>query len=264
MPEQEASHEKDNYLKLLMTYLPLFSLMAYLFGAVRLQYFYSLFNFNALSYFEFGEILMQAFSDALTLIIFLFVLVGIIGVSLFFKRTPQANPNRPPLKLLKPFKVRLGEHIITFTIIIAVFSLLIIRHVFGLFYSGENYEVYYSNLQDLIIELSGIVMLVSTQLLKKAGIDLVKNRLVMSFILGIISLMVYAVIFSTNAIIKIRFYHTTTGTSITTDKSIITSTKVYYYIGRSKDYIFFYDEKKKAVDVFPSSEVKKATIKELF
>ena len=52
-----------------------------------------------------------------------------------------------------------------------------------------------------------------------------------------------------------------TGTEITLSNVKITSTKQYYYILNTRNYVFFYDEKNKSCDIFPMAEVKKITLK---
>ncbi len=60
--------------------------------------------------------------------------------------------------------------------------------------------------------------------------------------------------------LSVKYQQENINESITIDKVIHISTKDYYYIGQTKAYVFFHNEKNNTNDIFQKSQVSKMTL----
>lgn len=72
-----------------------------------------------------------------------------------------------------------------------------------------------------------------------------------------ISLALYSIMSAFNEAYKVKHYKHYQGTEVELEDEIITSDDEYYYVGHSKNYIFFFDPEVKAAEVWPIATVKR-------
>lgn len=187
-------------------------------------YYYFGYGFKAATYLDISEILLLSFVDVGQILddTLIIVIVLIVLITVIHKLAPKVPMNIDEWMLSVVFGMLLTEFLPeNFTWRNAVGVVTALTGFFISKYYKVNFPQY-----------SGVLSLVVLGLFE-SGYGNVK---------------------------KIKKYHYSFGTTLMTEKDTIKSDLSFYYAGKTRNYVFWYNEKDSAITVIPISDVKKLII----
>lgn len=228
-------------------------------STLKLVSFYNSFGISIISYLEFSELLISFFE---VIVVCIFILLVLMIHDFLFSR--ESKHEKQKLKINALLNEKKVLKILWLYIKILRYPLLLSSIVYLLFLFCNK-----SNLQYLSATLKFIFsfyILTITLLILKFEIDrkLLNHkfrRFSKQFILltlVFLGFTITIVLYSEHQTNLIRKAKSNFGVEITfdTDNKFV-SDSFSYYIGKTRNFIFIYDEKNKTADVYPMSRIKK-------
>lgn len=231
-------------------------------GVLKLILFYRSFNINILYFLELNEVLILFFND---LIGYSLILVIGIAFNLILKESRDQRREKEKKKIIdeKKFLKRFWLYMkFRFDLLIIIFFILVTGCVFVLFRGGDLFH-----LNELCI------IFVSWFLILFLFIEVERNMSVfyktqitfsiqMTFML-IMFLLTFVISSSFNDVYNIKNRSKYFGTQFKVGNTLITSDHLNYFIGKTKNYLFFYKECSCETIVYPMGRVKEITFKKI-
>ena len=220
-------------------------------GLLRLYLFFKSFNISILPYIELQELTTLALDNILYFSIF--IILNLIIFSFFYKNN-GSNKNR--IKRLKQFGFFRFDKILLFIIIVPI--LFLIQYKIDKIYLYEF--VLWIILLFIGIYLNPFVYFESQQLLEKKNIKI--NKLTIVFVISALNLCFFAGISGISEANKIKLTNYYYGSKFELDNGeTILSNSENYYIGKSKEYFFFYQPNEEITQIIPVSRIKNIELK---
>lgn len=239
--------DRDFDFKKIMELFPIFSAWALIYTSLGLYSYYQSFNVDIFGYIDIGELVLLSFSKfaitIIALILFFFICILHPFQDFFRESDPLDAGHKSNFKIISyPFYISL--------LLIILFSLI-----------GYNKRL--SNLFELIKEFCiGFVVILSPIYLSLIYIFIRKKK---KQILTVIIIFLFNYSCAISFIVGQIEYNSKRkdplGNSILFNNKIIKSTNHYYYIGQTKNYLFFYNDALKLTDIYPIKFVSKMTLK---
>jgi len=242
-------------------YLPYSGTILIVFGTIKQTIFFSLFNVNVTSFLELSETVTLFFNDLL-LFATCFVIFNIVfflstSKSVEIKGSESLYDSLREISFLKRIKhyYDSGPQILLFTILCTI-GIVIILVI--------NYTKLWIMVSLLLIGWGAFLIKVMVlegrrQYFIKYGKEakILYSEIIIAFILLLI--FTIGTCYSEYNLIKTQKRYL--GTQILLSDKTIISDSSYYYIGKTKNYVFFFNEKAGNCDIFPMSEIKVLSIK---
>jgi hypothetical protein len=243
--------------------LPYYGAFLVFLGVIRLHFFYGEFGVTIENFLDFSEII-TSFFDILILIIIQFILSWF--QSYFLRNNDDAEYKNEIFEKLKQkshiFK-RLKIYILYFgDLIITYLIYILIGILYHFFIQPIKIEslIFFLITIGICFSLGIFIMEIEIKHNKyKFSESEIKSTKILMFSLISISIVVLISYIQAN---NIKTEKNTFGTKIILkDSKEIISDENNYFIGNTKNYVFFYHEKSKITDVIPLSEIKQLSIK---
>ncbi|QEC78760.1 hypothetical protein [Mucilaginibacter ginsenosidivorax] len=262
-PKKFTEPEKDIVSSFLF-YIPLFLVMSYLIGIIKMIVYYQYFNLDILSLIDISEAVNIALGNLLRSIFVVVILIISINL-LKYPIKVYAEILAAMTFILNRYK-KPNYNIIVGSSIVSLFLV----SIFMFFEEWRNHKVFnrldsLEMLEQLSICVSLFVAIFFNFLTINSYFSILKYKNLSTFVLAIIILSETA-LFSAIKNIQQSIESHNTGTSITILNPIskaevlIKSDSCYFYIGKTKNYIIFYNDKTQITEIYPQSEVKKASL----
>ncbi|TSD67429.1 hypothetical protein FFF34_008570 [Inquilinus sp. KBS0705] len=247
--------DSENYINKATSLIPLLTIILLIFGATKQFSYYTYFNLNIFSYLELTELLPQTLFSFFQLLFYW--LVSIL-ITAFFNQIFYAETVKYPIILPPERPERIGElkaqiSKVFWKIIIVVLALTLLT-MGSYYYSDILYKISKplgfinkAYFHILVIVLITIVSMISLYQL---------NLRVKFFMVSIpISLaLITSGFFEGNfEYNQVHSLHTHSNYYIKIGSNIIKSSNSYYYIGKTRSSVFYYNEKTDLVTVYPSN-----------
>lgn len=241
------------------SFLPLLTVMVLIFGVINLIIYYGFFGVNILSYLEISEILPLILKD------FLFTIAGlVIGTFAGYlspdkKQIEQRNNSIAKAKETTGSLKRLYYYAKAYPIIF-VFIIGLFINAITYFFIKHNKEslISLSILQCVFIAAFIIPELIEVKLYRNRSIQI--NQTVKNLILVLIVLVGWGIYKGVEKYFAVKYRHKFTGTTIIINGVKIISNDKYYFIGRTKSTIFFYNSVNNYTDIMPTTNLTKVSI----
>ena len=212
------------------------SLCAFLMGILYPFTYYAFFSFNVFDYMELNEITIHVIRDGMIILLpyFLFYYIGFVhSTSTNSSMTNMETYDKVTTtnKFFRYF-LRIG---LAISYVFYIYEYIIGKTTLPmlLFFIFTSFYAY-------IVE---IPVLVRNKLHSSIGytINSIEYLLVITIVLTIYG----SVTLGLTRADSVKFGHSTTGTYIIMNKDTVKSDSKYYYIGRTNNYVFFYNEKQR-------------------
>ncbi len=242
-------------------YAPYFGTLFVLIGAIKLIIYYSLFNLDVTSYIEFTEILTLFIKDLLTFL--LNVLASTLIMFLFQPNSElESISNGIHDTLTEPnlFK-RLYAYSVNGINLIILTLIWILGIPFWLWLSKFTFITYLY----LICPILAVFILLTITYETRRQWYIKYNeypKIIYAKLAYLLTLLIAISIFSAYQDFKdVREGKRFLGTTIKLVDRVLISDSNYYYIGKTRNFIFIHNQTKETNDIIPMSEVKMLTLK---
>lgn len=215
----ETQENKTDFLKFIPFVLPLVILI----GVARLVFYYQHFNLDILPFLDFSEILTSFLNDLIIIVFFICHLV--VAYSIF--KEMKSNPLRHYLILLS---------------------------LFGLFYIIYGI-VTYKSVRFSVISFGGVISILAVVAIyfrQFNNTTYIFKQVAVSFFIGVI----VAVLISYDDSYAVKYNKIYSKVKVQLDSTSLQCDSTHYYIGNTKNYLFFYNEKSRTATVYPIVRVK--------
>jgi len=219
-------------------------------GVLKLTVYYNAFNVSINHFLELSEVVTSFLNDLL------FITYVILGTSLFdFLLTNDYDVERRN----EFFNSYIGERKLLRRMKFAAFRfapIISVNIVFILLLFFNN--TYFIRTTLVFINLQTLLQFLLLEYRKK-HLEFYKQPLSPSLYNSILYLIMVLILLLNNTyneIHEVKESKKFIRTSFTTEKGVIKSDSTHYYIGQTKNFLFFYNEEKKMTTVFPISEIK--------
>lgn len=241
-------------LQSIIGFIPLFSGVLLFTGFLKLYCHYKYFGALVTDYLEISEVLLM-FMDNLLAFIGLFILAVIIGL--------QIIPDPQDIQIMRDCNSHsfLGRVLFYFKHNYSVFLIIFTLTIVSLFAFKKSGEIFF---YERIVILFGIW--IPLPLLSAFFIDLMYFQKIefesstLLFLFSSLTMMLYVLMSGVNEVYKIsamKFYR---NYSIKIDGDEILQNDNYYFIGKTKGYVFFKDKLNNSLIVYPASKLNKIII----
>ncbi|QNE38980.1 hypothetical protein F1C16_05135 [Hymenobacter sp. NBH84] len=224
--------------------LPFITAIMFILGSTRLIFFYEAFGIDVISYLDLSEIFSLSFYYITSIGFISVVLLSIYMIYMYSKK-------------LSIFNKHFDKYTYAEYIFCGVFFI-----VFSLIFFGTGIELIFSVIISLLLLflLYGIEMLIQIAFFNAKLAYREQGFSMLMLTTGLYLTTVNAVIGSLSGR-AIRDSEDNDIVTIEYNNKIIRTTKHYIYIGRTKNYTFFYNRQTKFSHVYPNSDVKRIYIK---
>lgn len=222
-------------------------------GLIRLYIYYKGFNISILPFLEPGEITTIFFDN---LLYFLgFAVLNVLVISIMYSEVLGQFTTMTETDFLARL-CNYGIFKISKLITLIVFSSLL----YWIYSKTDNIFLYEFLLWIVLlitaIYINPILIFEFKKVLFNKSIEV--NQLSIYFLMAAVNLFAFSGLSGLNEANKVKNHGYYEGTEITIDGyNTFTSSDKKYYIGKTKQFIFFYDSEKKETDVIPISSLKK-------
>lgn len=246
--------------------LPIISLGLLILGTVNLMLYYNHFNIDILSYLDFTEILQiqfRLFASAAATIVFLILYLTLshrVSQLLGKKR----NLGEPTPEELESRKSSTAGKIGFYLMIVTMFVINIVSARYDRHHNGASFSVLWIL---TIFILAAAVVYTYFQLKKTARQETAdetkrKEGLTTLKYIGAFIILTYASgVFARLAAEDAVSYSSSYEATVVMEKITFSTNKTYRYLGRTKNYTFFYDMVRKQAEVFPNGDIKNMFIR---
>ena len=242
-------------------YLPIISVILLILGAIRLVVFYHFFGIDITTYIDLSEIFILSLPFFLTSALFLMVCLSyaMLGV-VYDTNNEYSTANSADLTLLKePSRphIRASYYILTyFTLFLMPMILLL-----GPERDRIGYDLYFV-LIPVCLVLPPIIPSMHNWIARsyqKAFQKELRSNHLFLFIASLL-LMLFSVVFTRTSARKALYNDE--SITMTYNGEVVKTTDTYSYIGKTKNYAFFYNDNTGYADVYTLSDVKHFSIKD--
>jgi hypothetical protein len=254
---RESHIEKDDFAIKIIKYLPIITLCCLGIGILNLKICYFLFNIDILAYVEVNEIIFETFTNLLVCLIFFLGQAALAELFTFFRYRL--------LKITKSTDKRIKSGI-TFSLkTLHITYFFIVITITGFFWGYINLidndkmkvihkELMFFGISMYVINLILLTFVFYVDLIFKTIYFRSFNAKFNIVLKAVYFALFYTVLNSVNSVAHIKIL-STYGTYIKIGNNKIISTQDYYYIGRTKNYVFFYDVLKESTDVYQNKDI---------
>jgi hypothetical protein len=226
------------------------TICAFLLGVLYPLVYYSFFFFNVFDYIELAEIAIHVIKDGAYLLFpyLLFYYIGFVYSS--NKDTAKTTGIPITIKYYKFFRF------LVWTIAIMLFGSLIYAYIID----RISLPILLLNVMFfLYVYIVDIPKDLSKKILSKGGLQI--NGVEYFFMQCVVIIIYLGTMHGLIMADSVKNLHSTSGTYIiVNNKDTIKSNKTYYYIGRTNNYVFFYNAKNRFVDIFPEKDINKVSL----
>ena len=258
----DTNSKTDDIISSLTDYFPVLSIIGLGYGIINQYSYYLPFNINILEYTDFSELLLDTLNHLIIIVIpglFIIILLTSIIFKILDKQDKQLTNLDVPgqLEYFNRASTRYSRRkkIITW-IMFSGYSALILLYVGEYFlYKIFNILNFLFALLNGFFGMSFILYLdYFPPIFKKIFNKEISKRLYVLIACCIIFLWIAICngLYRSNKVKN----HSTLGTYAIIGKDTIKSTKKYFYIGKTKGYLFFYNDSTKHTDVINSKDMK--------
>ena len=244
----------------LQTIIPYLGTILIIFGIIKLNVFYSLYNIDINSYLEFTEVICLFLNDILNLA---FIIISVIF--LFFVIVPKNEDEQSQNhlidvvengKILERIKIYFTEKFYIF-----IYLSLIFLITFSYIFDKSKLNIAYNYSFNILVIM--FIKIISLELLRQLKIkkEIIPKLTYLRIIIFTFYFMFYSIKSAYTDFDLISEKKMYTGTIIELQDKKFISDSTNYFIGKTKNYIFINNEKEKNCNVIPMSEVKMITIK---
>jgi hypothetical protein len=251
----QESKEGVDYGKLFVSYIPILTFISLGIGIVKQLVYYYFFHLDILNYIDVNEILLGTITN----------LIKCILIILFFQFLTEL------FKFLRIIILKIEnhdktKHELNLTLksinIISIVILVICASLFLFFYNKFDSEKIASVNQEWIFFLKTSFMVILLLIFSVIYFPLIyatnytksiSSKLMSVFVAGIVVL-TFTILFSLEDSVDTKLF-STFGTYIEIGNKKIMSDYNYYYIGRTRNFIFFYDVKEDYTDVYQNKDI---------
>ena len=252
--------------------LPIISLGLLILGTVNLMLYYNHFNVDILSYLDFTEILQiqfRLFATAAALIVFLILYITISQkVSDFVdngkKENPDGSPTEEELERRKKSAKRSRIGFVLFMVLIFILNIVSTTYA-----TADDSNVGISFLWLFSVLLVAVAVIYTYFQLKKVAeaetTDEVKRKQGLTTLkyVGIFIILTYVSgVFARLSAEDVLSHTSSYEATVVMEKKTFITNKNYRYLGRTKNFTFFYDMVKKQAEVYPNGDIKNMFIRE--
>lgn len=242
MSEDKKTETSELSITTIISYL---TICSFTFGSSYLIIYYSFFYFNVFNYIDLNEIVTHIIRDEILVSIpYLFVLFTMLShekEAVDSSSSTEIKRRNILLLIISAFVIFFFSYCYFTNKIDKPLVLILLFTSIVSFFVGYGFS-FRNTLKKLLLEKYTF-----------------KNYLLI-FLL-VISICT-SFIFSLLRVEKVKYLHSNNGSYIIAGKDTIKSTNTYYYIGRTNNYVFFYNEKTEFTDVFSEKDISKVSIKE--
>jgi hypothetical protein len=221
------------------------TIVGFAYGIIYSVVYYGFFSFNVFEYIDLNEIITHAIKNCIFLF-FPYIIGWSIGVS------RKINYERPAV----PVKRRsfLRRNIFLF-INISLFIGIAISWYLQIFKTPMALFLVLSFFSSW---LPKIAKFLNAKFSEKYDIkiDIYAHTLLESIVVVIYGATMYGLLEANNVL----NYNSTKNTYIIVKSDTIKSNSNYYYIGKTNNYLFFYNSKKQSTDVYPEKDINKISL----
>jgi hypothetical protein len=253
MESQSKLNKKNDFGQLIISYLPIFTLISLGIGILNQLVYYYPFHLDILTYVDLNEIILSSFTILLKCLVI--ALVGYISAELmsFFIKKPLKITN----KYYDGIPISLKRANIFMMFFVVVFSLLLV--LFYNRYNNTNYGILIKEWHLVlctlyIIGVLGIASLLYFKYVYETNYSMPFKFKYTNIIMASIVVLYWTIFFSALDAINMSF-HSSYGTYIEAGNKRVVSTLNYYYIGRTKNFVFFYDVKNDFTDIYQNKDI---------
>jgi len=252
MSSENSTLTKINHL------IPILSILLILYGVIKLTVYYTFFHINILSYLDFTELLPSILRDLMYSVIAVFLLLLISRISGNKKRAYNKE-NIAGQSWIESFKLYIHSYgFISYAIILTALSLIVTL----IMDRNGFYDWFYRYSYWLVISVVSIVARELAFALDKYDSFLPNDRTAKLLITGTL----LTVLLGVNRGLD-NHHNQETGINKNTSyieigNRKVQSTKAYYYIGKTKSSVFFYDTLNGRTDIYPNSIITKMSLKQ--
>ncbi|MFD0991002.1 hypothetical protein ACFQ1R_12915 [Mariniflexile jejuense] len=220
-------------------------------GLLRLYLFYKCFNISILPFIDLDELTTLVLDNILYFSMLFFL--NLIIISLFYKNNSNKKTRLKRLRECGFFKL---NKILLLIIIIPILYLIQANREKVFFYEF----IFWVILLFIGIYFNPLIYFESQKTAKNRGLKI--NKLTIIFILSAINLCFFAGVSGISEAhkIKSRNYYKGSKFSLDNETEIISDSKKYY-IGKTKNYFFFYLPKEEITQIIPVSRIKNIELK---
>lgn len=254
---KETHFEKDDFVIKLIKYLPIITLCCLGIGILNLKICYYLFNIDILDYVEINEIIFDTFTNLLVCLIFFIVqeAFGILVIFFRYRILKITDKNDTRIKSGISFSLKILH--ITYFVIIIIITIIFWRYV-NLINDDKvkdiHKELYLFGISMYIINLILFTFICYADLIFQTIYFKPLNSKFNVAWKAVYFALIYTVMYSINSVVKIKTL-STYGTYIKIENRKIISTQDHYYIGRTKNYIFFYNVLNDCTEVYQNKDI---------
>jgi len=246
---------KTDYSNLFITYLPVLTLISLGIGIVKELVYYYFFHLDILNYIDVNEILLATVTNLIKCVLIILSTQIFIEIFIYLR-----------IRILKINDYNKSNTEITFTLklanIITTIILVIYALIFILFYNKFTSERIFSVSQEWHFFLAtylatGLLLIFSViyfPLIYQTNYSKPINSRYIKIVIAGITILSWTINFSLKEVTETKFL-ATFGTYIEIGGKKIISDQNYYYIGRTKSFVFFYDTKEDYTDVYQSKDI---------
>lgn len=220
-------------------------------GLLRIYLYYQLFHFSVLPFLDSGEITTLFFDSLLFFLVFL--LVNSFVVLMFYRKQFLNNDEASKVGIITRIKsYGLFHYSKIICVVFCSIILLIINSQFNKIYFYEFWL--WLILLFIAFYFNPFILFEGKQYFLKIGKQV--SRISLIFLLTAINLITISGCFAINEAHKVKSYDYYLNTEFEIiGKPEIKSTKDFYYIGKTRQYVFFYDQSNKESIIIPISNI---------
>lgn len=230
--------------------------LSFIFGVTNLTVHYFYFSFNVFEYIELSEIITHSIRDA----VYIFTLLLLIVYSAFFYTVYFSSQKKLWLsnfisKISNSNKFKAISRYSEFFIVI----LLIIWCTLEYFF--KSFSMYNSIGTGVIVSLLLMTMLMRSSVFLKSSYNYEISKKITVLGFASIFTIMGSWISSVYNLQQTLLERNQGGSYIIINRDTIKSNMNHYYIGRTKGYVFFYNNNTKTTDVYPDKDISKLQIR---
>ncbi len=251
----KSVEQLGNNLKTFSGYLPVLTVISYLYAIIETYCYYALFGINVMPFLDFTEVLQQALAGMISTVAG-FGLVFVFYMALYstFKQygVDEHKAKKSITTIFKGSKV--GYIIALISCIIIIISILLIL-------STNDPKTFLWSLASFIT-CTGLSIPPLVVFCLQDRIEFKYIVKVFFVTLMVSSLCVISLIGSVSKAIDVRIKKLTVGSYIKVSGKTVTSTPEYFYIGSTNKFVFFFDNSIKRTVAYQISDITEMGLKE--
>lgn len=231
--------------------------LSFIFGIAKLTLFYGKFSFDVFEYIDIAEIFNNTIRDAFYIAV-PFLIINFYNYSLIGKGISTYQKDMSDVQIQRADK-RIKFFVDVTMGLVAVYYL--VRIIISYFNNTTiNYNYVVVLIFYAVVFILRILISFDKHLKTNHNYQIPKNIMIVLFLsIGMILAAAITTLYRTNHITPTS---NDNNTFIILKDDTIKSTTKYYYIGRTKNYIFFHNDTSGFTDVFPDKDVRKVSIKD--